>query len=67
MRKRKERDSRKQTLDAGVYPVVQFHKVTPTFTLLNHLLRVLLLDNQVSSADSTTVSVFTVKPAQGYP
>ena len=61
MRKRKEWDRRKQTLDAGVYPVVRFsHKGTPTSMLLKHSLRVSLLGNQVSSADSTTVTLIPI-------
>ena len=58
MRKLKERDRGKQTLDAGVYPVVRLAtKAPPTSTLLKHSLKVSLLGNQVSSADSTTVTL----------
>ena len=58
IRKLKERDRGKQTLDAGVYPVVRFsHKGTPTSMLLKHSLRVSLPGNQVSSVDSTTVTL----------
>src|SRR6185503_12376623 len=36
------------------------HKVTPTSTLLKHSLRVLLLGNQVSSVDNTTVTLIPI-------
>ena len=36
------------------------HKGTPTSTLLKHSLRVLLLGNQVSSADSTTFTLIPI-------
>ena len=58
MRKLKERDRGKQTLDAGVYPVVRFsHKGTPTSMLLKHSLRVLLLGHQVSSVNTITITL----------
>ena len=61
MWKRKKRGRRKRTLDAGVYPVVRFsHKGTPISMLLKHSLRVSLLGNQVSSADSTTVTLILI-------
>ena len=61
MRKRKERDRRKQTLDAGVYLVVRLAtKATPTSTLLKHSLRVLLLGNQVSPVNSITVTLIPI-------
>ena len=58
MRKLKGRNVRKRTLDTRIYPVVWFAtKDAPTSTLLKHSLRVSLLGNQVSSADSTTVTL----------
>src|SRR6185503_20575021 len=36
------------------------HKGTPTSTLLKHSLRVLLLGNQISSADSTMVTLIPI-------
>ena len=61
MQKLKERDRGKQTLDAGVYPVVRFsHKGTPTSMLLKHSLRVSLLGNQVSSMNKTTVTLIPI-------
>ena len=62
MRKRKEWDMRKQTLDTGVYPVVRLATKVhlATSMLLKHSLRVLLLGNQVSSADSTMVTLILI-------
>ena len=56
MRKLKERDERKQTLDTRIYHVVRIAtKAVPTSTLLKHSRRVSLSGNQVSSVNTITV------------
>ena len=61
MRKLKERDDRKQTLDAKIYPVVRIAtKGAPTSTLLKHSQRVSLPDNQVSSVNTITVALIPI-------
>ena len=61
MRKLKERDERKQTLDARIYPVVRIAtKAPPTSTLLKYSRRVSLLGNQVSSVNTIMVTLIPI-------
>ena len=61
MRKLKERDERKRTLDTRIYPVVRIAtKVPPTSTLLKHSRRVSLPGNQVSSVNTITVTLIPI-------
>ena len=61
MRKLKERDERKRTLDARIYPMVRIAtKAPPTSTLLKHSRRVSLPGNQVSSVNTITVTLIPI-------
>ena len=61
MRKLKERDERKRTLDTRIYPVVRIAtKAPPTSTLLKHSRRVSLSGNQVSSVNTITVTLIPI-------
>ena len=58
MRKLKERNRRKQTLDAGVYPVVRL--ATKAYTYIHvvvALTKSMLLGHQVSSVNTITVTL----------
>ena len=58
MRKLKGTDERKRTLDTRIYPVVRFAtKNAHMSTLLKHSLRVSLLENQVSSVNTITITL----------
>ena len=61
MRKLKERDERKRTLNTRIYPVVWFAtKAPPTSTLLKHSRRVSLPGNQVSSVNTIMVTLIPI-------
>ena len=61
MRKLKEKDERKQTLDTRIYPVVRIaKKAPPTSTLFKHSRRVSLPGNQVSSVNTITITLIPI-------
>ena len=60
MRKLKERDERKRTLDTRIYPVVRIATKAPTSMLLKHSRRVSLPGNQVSSVNTITVTLIPI-------